>query len=149
MTTQRRCWSCGTIFTNDFGWVKCNVCLQAERLATQSDQPKLTIIQATPPPPSPPPLYTWVTEEERRIFNENYVPPSPEDILEKKRIERLDRLFALGVYSSILFMWAILWLITSGWVTLFSFIAALFVPFYLNQKHFYWQIKNAKYLYQI
>lgn len=161
MTTQRRCWECGTIFTNDFGSFKCNVCHQAEKqadnFAAESRRNREhsewlmreQLRQESIKHREPAPIYTWITEEDREEFRRTYVPPSQEDLQIKKEVKRLNTILSICVDSSILVAWAILWMITSGWITVVTFIASLAIPFYLNKKHKSWQIKNAKYLYQI
>lgn len=172
MTTQRRCWSCGTIFINDFGYFKCNVCLQAERQAKLFEeesrrnrehqewlvgqQMRQEVIQNQPPPV----YYPELTQEElekiekdkeayREYRRRNYVPLSSEEIQKKKEIKRIDKFLSLLVDCSLPVTWVLLWLITSGWVTIVTFIAAIAIPFYLNEKHSVWKTENAKYLYQI
>lgn len=161
MTTQRRCWECGTVFTSDFGSFKCNVCHQAEKQAANfaaesqrnrehaarlmREKARLEAIQNKPAPV----YYTWITEEEREEFLRTYVPPSHVELEKKKEIKRIDKFFSFLVDCSLPATWVLLWLITSGWVTVATFVAAIAIPFYLNEKHKSWQTKNAKYLYQI
>lgn len=161
MTTQSRCWECGTLFTRDFGSFKCNVCHQAEKQAANfaeesqrnrehaawlvREKARLEAIQNKPAPV----YYTWITKEEMEEFQRNHVRPSEEELQKKKEVKRMNILFSLLVDSSLPLLWVFLWMITSGWVTVVGFIAALIVPFYLNEKHSLWKTKNAKYLYQI
>lgn len=159
MTTQRRCWECGTVFTSDFGSFKCNVCHQAEKQADNfaeesrrnrehaewlmREQARTQALQDRPPPQ----MLTWFTEEDKNNFV--YIPPTSEELQRKNEIKRINQMFSIGVDCSLPVTWALLWMITSGWVTIVTFIAALAIPFYLSEKHKSWQTKNAKYLYQI
>lgn len=132
---------------------RCAVCTQTkvlkemmERQAAQAEprpQPRKKRIPYIPRPPyvsyHPDPNEPWP----------EYIPPSPEEKQKKKEIKQLDKLFSLLVDSSLFIAWAIIWVLTSGWVTAIGFIAAIYIPFYLHEKQEYWRCKNAKYLYQI
>lgn len=145
--TESRCWECNNMFPS-FGYqTLCSACYQTRKvMESLENRPRPVqqpiIVQA----PSPQPLFVYIPDKSDWP---EYIPPTPEEEQKKKELIRLDKLFSLLVIFSIPIVWAILWMITSGWVTFFTFIAALYTPFYLHKKHFYWQVKNAKYLYQI
>ena len=146
--TQSRCWECNNMFPS-FGYqTLCSACYQTRKIMNSiNNEPKVIYRESKQTQVPSQPLFIY-----RPDPNEpwpEYIPPTPKEEKKKKEILRLDKLFSLLVILSIPIIWAVLWVITSGWVTFFGFIAALYTPFYLHKKHHFWQIKNAKYLYQI
>ena len=146
--TESRCWECNNMFPS-FGYqTLCSACYQTRKVMDSLENrpsaiPQPVIVQELPPPQ---PLFVYIPDKSDWP---EYIPPSLEDQQKKKELLLLDKLFSLLVIFSIPIVWAILWMVTSGWVTFFSFIIALYTPFYLHKKHHFWQIKNARYLYQI
>ena len=150
--TQSRCWDCNNMFESNGYQTVCSVCKQTrvlkdmmEEQAKQKSTPKRR--KRIPYMANAP--YVVYRPDPNEPWYPEYIPPTPEEQQKKKEIKRLNLLFSIAVDLSLPILWIILWMITSGWITFFSFIAAIYVPVYLSNKQFYWQSKNAKYLYQI
>lgn len=151
--TKRTCLSCGTVFEDTFSFITCSTCQQTKAITrameSQSRRQRsnsysdIGII-------SPQTLSGgYYSQPSTTWDNTVYDPPTPEELAKKKEIKRLDWLYSMSVDSSLPIAWVIIWMLTSGWVTFFGFIAAIALPFYLETKHRTWRWKNAKYLYQI
>jgi hypothetical protein len=145
------CYGCGAEMEYSYSSFRCNVCRQTEIMARAmkkqaeiSSRQSLSVYLA-------PPMYAPSPSDDNWRYepSSEYVEPSPEEKATQKEIKRIDKLFSLGVDLSIFVAWGIIWMITSGWVTFFSFIAAGALPYYLETKHRAWRWKNAKYLYQM
>lgn len=146
--TKQICYSCGTEMPRSYSTYQCNVCRQTDIMAKAFDKQN-KLLERQSPVYSASPIYVPSNNDWRYEPSVEYIEPSPEERAIQKEIKRLNKLFTLGVDSSILVIWGIIWMITSGWFTFFGFIAAIYIPFYLNEKHHHWQVKNAKYLYQM
>lgn len=126
----------------------CSACYQTRKIMnSMNDKPK--VIYREPKQSQVPAHPTFIYRPDPNEPWAEYIPPTEEELRKKKEITRLNTLYSLGVDLSILVVWALIWILTSGWVTFFGFIAAIYVPFYLNEKHQAWKINNSKYLYQI
>ena len=150
--TKRTCLSCGTVFEDTFAFITCSTCQQTKaitramenqsRRQSSNSYSDIGII-------SPQTLSGgYYSQPSTTLDHIVYDPPTPEELEKKKEIKRLNSLYSIGVDLSILVVWALVWMLTSGWVTFFGFIAAIYVPFYLNEKHQAWKINNSKYLYR-
>ena len=146
--TQSRCWECNNMFPS-FGYqTLCSACYQTRKIMnSMNDKPKVIYKESKQTQVSSEPLFIYRPDPNEPWAE--YIPPTEEELQKKKEIKRLNTLYSLGVDLSILVVWALVWMLTSGWVTFFGFIAAIYVPFYLNEKHQAWKINNSKYLYQI
>lgn len=146
--TQSRCWECNNMFPS-FGYqTLCSACYQTRKIMnSMNDKPR--VIYKEPKQTQAPSQPLFIYRPDPSEPWPEYIPLTEEELQKKKEITRLNTLYSLGVNLSILVVWAVIWMLTSGWVTFFGFIAAIYVPFYLHKKHHFWQIKNAKYLYQI
>lgn len=148
---KQTCWTCGTSFETGFYVTKCNVCKQSEiisrsmekktRVAVQQEQP-LQYTRASAP------IYTWFTEEDRNK-KYNIIPPDPIELEKSENLKRLDKIYTYLLWASPLYVLPILWFITSGWLTLFSFLAFPFAFVGIGKYHHYWRMSNAYYLYTI
>jgi len=159
--TAQTCWECNNIFHSNSGVLYCNVCLQARknrqhtggenRIAQANAERRMwealrqEVLMNRPPAPT----VIYVSQEENRQPSESYVPPTPEEVEKRNRLRKINKVLEFFVYASVPIAWIILWFITSGWVTLATFIAALYLPFILYKQHFYWRVKNSRYLYGI
>jgi hypothetical protein len=144
------CYGCGAEMEYSYSSFRCNVCRQTAIMAKAFDRQNKLLEQQLPVY-SAPPIYVPVPSDDAWRYEprSEYIEPSPEEKATQKEIKRIDKLFSLGVDLSIFVAWGIIWMITSGWVTFFSFIAACALPYYLETKHRAWRWKNAKYLYQM
>ena len=144
------CYGCGAEMEYSYSSFRCNVCRQTAIMAKAFDRQNKLLEQQLPVY-SAPPIYVPVPSDDAWRYEprSEYIEPSPEEKATQKEIKRIDKLFSLGVDLSIFVAWGIIWMITSGWVTFFSFIAAGALPYYLETKHRAWRWKNAKYLYQM
>ncbi len=144
---KQTCFTCGTVFEAAFYHNKCNVCQQTEAIKKAMDiQVKPAYQENYNYIPKARPIYNYVVDT--KDWPE-YTPPSAEELEKKKEIKRINTLLTIAVVLSLPVAWVILWMTTFGWFTFCSFIAASYIPFYLYNKHWHWQVKNAKYLFQI
>ncbi len=150
MKTQT-CISCGLVFPSGFYANHCNSCLQTraitqdiENQARASRQQQHNYYQDTPNRQKAPVIYA--TFDRSQCLP--YVPPSPEYRKTQKHLRNINLFYKILLVLFPLLAWALLWVSTSGWVTFFSFVTVPFALKYLVTKHWYWQVKNAKYLFQ-
>lgn len=147
--TKRTCFSCGVVFDAGFA-IYCNVCTQTKTISREmKKQAKLH----TQPPPvyyQPQPIYAPVyTRPEPVVWSENtnYVPLTKEQLQKRKEYRLISSFLMLLIILFPFAACAFFWVITSGWLTFFSFLAVPFIVKYLVTKHWHWQVKNAKYLF--
>ena len=159
--TKRTCYSCGTVFEGGFSMFTCSVCQQTKAITNaMKKQAELAHKQQTNSYPfldtdfTMPrsggyyPTYTDNTTWERVEYTPP--PPLPPEVIEKgKQLRFLDSLLDVLFWSSPLWVLPLLWLITSGWFTFFSFVAFPFAFIGAGKYHHYWKRCNAYYLYTI
>lgn len=146
------CYGCGAEMEYSYSSFRCNVCRQTEIMAKAFErQNRLlerqnmimqqpSVIQPHYYPIEP---TDWSTSHE----STRSLPPSADDIAKSKEIKRLNKLMQFLLWTSPLTVLPILWLITSGWVTFFSFILFPFAFIKFGQWHHFWTHCNADYLY--
>lgn len=153
--TKRTCYTCGTVYEGGFSMFTCNVCQQTKAITAamkaQADAIRPPKYQ-TPVDMFPP--QTYYGGYSAPVYHEpvEYIPPEPPTAEEVRKAKEIR--FINLILSTLLILFpfvapVILWMLTSGWVTFFTFIAVPFAFIRLGQMHHTWKLMNATYLYHI
>ena len=168
------CYSCGTQMPFSYSTYQCNVCRQTEIMSRQMNQQakdanrRYEMEQSRQAMQRALDEYNQAYAETQAYREPTYnpthhvtytpdPPPTPEDIRKAKELKALDFLLIvlliLFPFAALALLLPLLWMITSGWTTFFSFIitfaAVPFVWLRLGQAYNTWTMVNVKYLMHI
>jgi len=153
--TKRTCYSCGTVFEGGFSLITCSICQQTKSITAAM---KAQADAMRPPKyQTPTDMFSSQTYYSGYIdptYYEpvEYIPPEPptaEEISRAKEIKFINFILSTLLILFPFVAFPILWILTSGWITFFSFVAVPFAFIRLGQMHHTWKMMNAQYLYVI